>query len=89
MLCDQVGSLVASLVLAIPFMQDCAVDPGGAVEDELPVGQQPCCQQSGSPGCEEPEVVACVCERDDYCCDVRWDGTCVGEADEFCKAECD
>lgn len=89
---NQLGSLVGTLALAIPFVQDCdpgmgpTVDPDEA--DELPVGDQPCCEVSQQPACDDAEVVACVCERDAYCCDSRWDATCVGQADEFCGGRC-
>ena len=36
-----------------------------------------CCVAHHSPGCEAPDVQACVCEADDYCCDQVWDQGCV------------
>ncbi|WP_096333037.1 hypothetical protein [Nannocystis exedens] len=70
-------------------MQDCNQEPGPTVDpDTLPVGEQPCCEASDEPACDEPEVVECVCDRDAYCCETEWDSTCVGEAIEFCDARC-
>lgn len=89
MLWNQIGSLVGSLALAIPFVQPCNPDTGPGVDPEgLPVGEQPCCEVSQAPACDEPEVVECVCERDAYCCETEWDSTCVSQADEFCDGQC-
>lgn len=50
-------------------------------------GEGDCCEANGSPGCEAPDVEACVCDFDVLCCDdnVGWDETCVGiVGDEGC-----
>jgi hypothetical protein len=90
MLWNQIGSLVGTLALAIPFVQECDPGTGPTVEPDelLPAGEQPCCEASKEPACDDPEVVACVCDRDAYCCESRWDSTCASEADEFCDAQC-
>jgi hypothetical protein len=87
MLCYQIGSLVASLALLVPFVQDCESGPGPGPAG-LPEGDQPCCEASKGPACEEPDVVACVCKRDTYCCEMSWDSSCISQAAEFCDAEC-
>ncbi len=51
---------------------DCAVDTG--------CGN--CSQAIGVPGCSDSECAAAVCSVDPFCCDVAWDGICVGEACE-------
>jgi len=49
-----------------------------------------CCVANGTPGCDDPDVQACVCEMDPFCCDVEWDGLCAEEADECgsCDGDC-
>jgi hypothetical protein len=39
-----------------------------------------CCDEHDFPGCDDPDVMMCVCEMDPYCCDAMWDGLCVEEA---------
>lgn len=36
-----------------------------------------CCEAMLGPGCGEPELEACVCEADPFCCEEQWDETCV------------
>lgn len=89
LLWNQIGGLATSLALAIPFVQQCDTVPGDEdVEEILPEGDQPCCEQSDAPACKDPDVVACVCARDLFCCAVRWDEVCAGQADEYCDADC-
>ena len=38
----------------------------------------------GGLGCDNAECEAVVCAADPFCCDVAWDGICVGEALELC-----
>ena len=42
------------------------------------------------PGCEDPELEACVCAADEFCCAEQWDDACVDVA-VFgdCGAVCD
>jgi hypothetical protein len=47
-----------------------------------------CCQAHQTVGCQDPNVTACVCGMDPYCCQVMWDGICVDEAKNQCKAQC-
>ena len=47
-----------------------------------------CCDAHNEPGCDDPDVVSCVCAMDAYCCDVMWDGICVNEAIQQCGASC-
>lgn len=46
--------------------------PGGGVA--------PCCEAAMQPGCEDPEIEACVCAADDFCCSDQWDEACVDVA---------
>jgi len=49
-----------------------------------------CCIANGTPGCQDPQVQACVCQMDPYCCNTQWDGICAGEADDCgsCNGDC-
>jgi hypothetical protein len=49
-----------------------------------------CCIVTGTPGCQEPKVEACVCALDPYCCQTAWDSICASEADECgsCSGDC-
>jgi hypothetical protein len=48
-----------------------------------------CCVPHATPGCEVPEIAACVCATDPYCCDVFWDGLCATEVEELGCGPCD
>ncbi len=43
-----------------------------------------CCENKGTPGCNDPECNGLVCAYDPYCCDTEWDGFCVDEASQIC-----
>ncbi len=45
---------------------------------DCPVLAGSCCDNNGTPGCEQVECEATVCELDAYCCDTAWDGLCAG-----------
>ena len=47
-----------------------------------------CCVASGMPGCSNPEVAACVCETDPFCCSTAWDSICVGEIEPLGCGRC-
>ncbi|MCH9683505.1 MAG: hypothetical protein K0V04_18855 [Deltaproteobacteria bacterium] len=52
--------------------------PGGA-----------CCTPTQMPGCaDDMALEQCVCGEDPFCCDMQWDGKCVGVAVNSCGAEC-
>ncbi len=38
-----------------------------------------CCTASGSPGCTDSTIQACVCKKDSSCCDSAWNALCVTE----------
>ncbi|MCH7702965.1 MAG: hypothetical protein IID37_14880 [Planctomycetes bacterium] len=46
-----------------------------------------CCDLAGNgtPGCDDPECCALVCDIDPFCCDNAWDDICAGEAEELCE----
>ena len=43
-------------------------------------GENSCCEASALPGCNDPEVLSCVCAVDSFCCQVQFDSLCVSEA---------
>ena len=47
-----------------------------------------CCEGNGTPGCSVPEIDACVCALDSYCCTSSWDATCASEVELFECASC-
>lgn len=49
-----------------------------------PPGEGDCCLPNGTPGCELPDVQACVCAFDDFCCNDTWDEQCAMEAEVDC-----
>jgi len=66
-----------------PYLgEDCFSCPS-----DCPCSEGDCCQAHDFPGCDQPEVVMCVCEMDPYCCQAMWDGLCVNEAQQ-CGAWC-
>jgi hypothetical protein len=51
-------------------------------------GGASCCVAHPTPGCDDPDCEAAVCGVDPFCCDVEWDGICVGEAFDLCGDLC-
>ncbi len=47
-----------------------------------------CCNEQPNPGCNDPEIEACVCPMDPFCCDSEWDAICVENVDLFGCAMC-
>jgi hypothetical protein len=54
----------------------------------LPPPVSDCCSASSTPGCTVPEVQACVCAIDPFCCASGFDENCAALADSQCGAEC-
>ncbi len=52
-------------------------------------GSGDCCFSHGGVGCEDPNIAACVCSFDSFCCNRRWDTRCSEEAREDCGASCE
>jgi hypothetical protein len=48
-----------------------------------------CCSTSSASGCNDPAVLACVCEGDEFCCSTEYDGVCVTQAQSRCGLACD
>lgn len=47
-----------------------------------------CCEPKQTPGCSDPQIAGCVCAKDSYCCDVKWDSQCVSEVKKFGCGSC-
>ncbi len=49
------------------------------------------CQTGGTlaPDCGLPSCVAWICTVDSFCCNIAWDGICVGEVGSVCQRRCD
>jgi hypothetical protein len=51
------------------------------------------CCQTGSPGCADAAVSACVCAVDQFCCRTAWDELCVAGVNAYgcgtCAGQCD
>ena len=47
-----------------------------------------CCDTHANPGCDEPEVVDCVCAIEASCCAFEWDDLCVELAQGACNLIC-
>jgi hypothetical protein len=53
------------------------------------LGGNSCCMVSSEPGCNDPDIVACVCASDPYCCQTEWDMFCTqGGIENACDFEC-
>jgi hypothetical protein len=61
-----------------------AVDAGSEL-----VPENGCCTASSAPGCNDPEVLACVCEGDAFCCNDSYDALCVRQGISRCGVDCD
>ncbi len=65
-----------------------SVSNGAAIDDMIvsEASLHECCEPGG-PGCADPEISACVCAGDAFCCEQEWDAICVVEA-KRCGAMC-
>ncbi len=60
-----------------------AQQQSGTASVEIIVGEAPvetsnCCEDNGSPGCDDAACQAAVCACDPFCCDTEWDDACAG-----------
>ena len=47
-----------------------------------------CCQMHEGPGCEDPEIAACVCQADPFCCMEFWHEGCAMMVEDMGCGEC-
>jgi hypothetical protein len=70
-----------------------AVDAGAGVDAAGVEAPGPpsndCCTESGSGGCNDEAVEACVCAGDAFCCAVEYDALCANQAVSRCGIDCD
>ncbi len=65
---------------------DAAVEaaPCGSIFCDPPPGPCPgegaCCEDNGTPGCDDIECCEVVCGTDPFCCDLNWDEICADAA---------
>jgi hypothetical protein len=69
-----------------------APSAGGRAQTGGTPNTESCCVPHEEPGCNDPKIEQCVCERDAWCCTPNsvadaWDATCARWADE-CGAGC-
>ncbi|HET6584559.1 MAG TPA: hypothetical protein VFG69_13950 [Nannocystaceae bacterium] len=50
------------------------------IEPFVPVDYE-CCVDHVDPGCDDLDVMTCVCEQDEFCCVTMWDVICVNEVE--------
>jgi hypothetical protein len=62
--------------------------------DDLAITRTGCCGathaccETGSAGCADSAVAACVCAQDPFCCATEWDAQCVAEVAKFGCGTC-
>ncbi|MBC23170.1 MAG: hypothetical protein CMJ32_04555 [Phycisphaerae bacterium] len=49
-------------------------------------GAGDCCEANGTPGCNDLDCCADVCDTDPFCCDTEWDQTCADTANDLCES---
>ncbi|MCK4627028.1 MAG: hypothetical protein KAV00_17075, partial [Phycisphaerae bacterium] len=47
-----------------------------------------CCETGHGAGCSNPDIEACVCAEDRYCCQTEWDENCVDEVISLACGTC-
>lgn len=53
------------------------------------MGEGDCCEENGTPGCDDPAITQCRCAADPFCCDEEWDQICINGATLDCGAGCE
>ncbi len=64
-------------------------NPTTGVDSSSGGGSDSCCEAHDSPGCNDDEVVNCVCAQEASCCAFEWEQNCVDMALSECMATCD
>ena len=62
--------------LAAGTSQDC--QPNGIPDECENPPDHNCCTTGHGPGCSDPQIQACICALDSFCCDNDWDSYCAG-----------
>jgi len=85
--CD--GDTIPDACEVPPFgdLPDCN---GNLVPDNCDIAAfHDCCDARNETGCSNPDIEACVCDVDPFCCDTDWDRVCVEEVESLGCATCD
>jgi hypothetical protein len=83
------GTMTAPLAAADAEAASSAPPDAGASPDAGAAGGNDCCTASGSGGCDDDTVEACVCAGDPFCCEVEYDALCARQAVSRCGLDCD
>lgn len=67
---------------------DGPLDSGPDPDDSGEPSGQACCGAGSEPGCNDPEVEACVCAEIEYCCDTAWEEVCASAVDALGCGHC-
>lgn len=51
-------------------------------------GEGDCCSPNGTPGCDDDEIEACVCNEDFVCCTQDWDQLCADTVESAMCGRC-
>lgn len=62
---------VAQITEPVAVLSPCGACGPGVSHD--------CCSARSGPGCSDPEIAACVCGTDPFCCTSQWDGLCASQ----------
>ena len=82
-----VGGLAAAcLRCSAPIAPDTVAPPAVPAASTVPGSGGNCCVNSLSPGCDDPDIEACVCASQPSCCDTNWGLSCVGLAITLCNS---
>lgn len=81
--CEQMPECCSEL-----WTTECAAAVEGMLCGSCGGGVEECCAVQPDPGCPSPEIQACVCANDTFCCKDAWDDVCVGKVDSLGCAMC-
>ena len=69
---------------------ECNLETGECTNDAIEgCGMNHPCKGALVPGSSDAAITECVCAEDSYCCNNKWDNTCVNVAQESCGLVCD
>jgi len=73
----------------VNFDSLCVQEALGQCGGTCPAGEGSCCEAQAGPGCEDTDVLTCICALDSQCCSSNYDEVCAQEAIASCGASCD
>jgi hypothetical protein len=72
--------------LAAGTRQDC--QPNGTPDECENPPDHNCCTMGHGPGCNDPQIQACMCALDPFCCEGDWDFYCKGNVEQWGCGSC-